>query len=475
MTNLEERLSALGHVLDEHYGPIALHELGEPPQTHGDHLTVVDLGEPDESAARPPWRRRVIVGAAAALLLVMGFVVVDGDRGDEVTDPASSPTAPDTVPSPSAAAAPSVLDPVSSYRWSRIPDDEAVFGEQFEEWMSSVTVGGPGLVAVGSAVWTSVDGLTWSRVPDDAAVFADSPIHDVTAGGPGLVAVGVAPVEVGAETGGAAVWTSPDGITWSRVSHDDAVFGGADMRSVTVGGPGLVAVGWDGHPHGEESNAVVWTSPDGFTWTRVPHDEAIFGGVTGAWMWSVAAGGPGLVAVGDATDGAAVWTSPDGITWSRIPHDDAVFGDAAMGSVTAAGPGLVAVGEDWDTMGAAVWTSPDGFTWSRVPHDEVIFGEEGAHMASVTAGGPGLVAVGGDRQLRGQDNDAAVWTSPDGITWSRVPHDDAIFGAQPKPVLAMTSVVVGGPGLVAVGANHVHDTSGATDGEAAVWVATFED
>jgi hypothetical protein len=37
----------------------------------------------------------------------------------------------------------------------------------------------------------------------------------------------------------------------------------------------------------------------------------------------------------------------------------------------------------------------------------------------------------------------------------------------------MRSVISGGTGLVAVGANGVHDTFGATDSDAAVWVATF--
>ena len=44
-------------------------------------------------------------------------------------------------------------------------------------------------------------------------------------------------------------------------------------------------------------------------------------------MWSVTAAGPRLVAAGTAGDhSAAVWTSVDGITWSRGPHDEAVFG-----------------------------------------------------------------------------------------------------------------------------------------------------
>ncbi len=51
-----------------------------------------------------------------------------------------------------------------------------------------------------------------------------------------------------------SVWTSTDGITWSRVPHDEDVFAGAGMRSVTAGGPGLVAVGSDGEA------AAVWVA-----------------------------------------------------------------------------------------------------------------------------------------------------------------------------------------------------------------------
>ena len=110
----------------------------------------------------------------------------------------------------------------------------------------------------------------------------------------------------------AAVWISVDGITWSRVPDDEAIFGGAGtqvMVGVTVGGPSLVAVGFD--ESGQVEDAAVWTSPDGITWLRVPHDEAVLGGAGHQRMVSVTVGGPGLVAVGwDGSSGdlnAAVW------------------------------------------------------------------------------------------------------------------------------------------------------------------------
>jgi hypothetical protein len=235
------------------------------------------------------------------------------------------------------------------------------------------------------------------------------------------------------------VWTSVDGFTWTRVPDDEEVFGGRgeqQMVSVTAGGPGLVAVGNDGAAGNEQANAAVWTSVDGLTWSRVPHEEAVFGGPGEQQMNSVTVGGPGLVAVGsseeeevgpddaagepaDVNHDAAVWTSPDGLTWSRVPHDEAVFavsiGSADMTeimlSVTAAGPGLVAVGFDshdqcgWD---AAAWTSPDGLTWSQVPNPNTCPDPNGSYeqMLSVTDAGPGLVAVGWEWA---DDPGAAVW------------------------------------------------------------------
>ena len=264
---------------------------------------------------------------------------------------------------------------------------------------------------------------------------------------------------------------SPTGVDslryeWSLVQHDEAVLGGEDdlrINSVTVGGPGLVAVGSAGS--GDDGDAAVWISVDGVTWSRVPHDELIFGGDGQQAMNSVTAGGPGLVAVGhngvaaprsgDSGDGVAVvWTSVDGFTWARVPDDPDVFGeesDIGMFGVTVGGPGVVAVGgavHDWHNGDAAVWTSIDGVRWSRVSHDDAIFGGYGAQrMNSVTSGGPGLIAVGSN--AAGFVSKKVVWTSTDGIVWSPVPHDVAVFVGERD--LRINSVTVGGPGFVAVG------------------------
>jgi hypothetical protein len=338
-----------------------------------------------------------------------------------------------------------------THRWQRVQDGPTLGGDDFQE-MISVTVGGLGLVAVGrdgssAAVWTSTDGTSWQRVPHDEQVL----------GGGGQQIMGSVAVEetgrlvgVGGDwgRGSAAVWTSTDGTSWQRVPHDEQNLSDALMSSVTVGGPGLVAVGSDLR----QGSAAVWTTADGTSWQRV-HDDAE---LRDSAMNSVSAGGPGLVAVGLAGGSAAAWTSTDGTSWQRIAHDEQTFGgdgQQAMNSVTDGGPGLVAVGRDVGRGSAAVWTSTDGISWQRVPHDEQL---TGVSMNAVTVGEPGIVAVGAD------GGSAAVWTSTDGTRWQRIAHDEQIFGGNEQQEI--WSVAAAEHGLVAVGRD-------AGRGSAAVWTS----
>ena len=48
------------------------------------------------------------------------------------------------------------------------------------------------------------------------------------------------------------------------------------------------------------------------------------------------------------------------------------------------------------------------------------------HDAAQSSGAVADVVVGVDGS--GGDWDAAAWTSPDGLAWSRVPHDEPVFG-----------------------------------------------
>jgi hypothetical protein len=312
--------------------------------------------------------------------------------------------------------------------WSRVVDVDDASGAGYDRWMSAVAVGGPGLVAVGgerstgvhpsgdsidddrdddAAVWISVDGSVWTRVPHGEEVFGSARLWTVIAGGPGLVAVGD-----DLQRDSVGVWVSKDGLNWLRVPVDESVFAGATVESVVAGGPGLVAVGHTGtyeyyvDDPGEDSDAVVWVSPDGTSWSRVAHDESVFGGVGPVAMYGVTVGGPGLVAVGGGGQGAVVWSSGDGLVWVRVPHDESIFGPDAiriwgqdwgipvMLSVAAGEHDLVAVGDGDDPM----WVSNDGVTWTRFTDGGTLFrgGDD-----RVIAEGPGYFLF----------KDHEVWTA----------------------------------------------------------------
>jgi hypothetical protein len=138
--------------------------------------------------------------------------------------------------------------------------------------------------------------LTRQTATDAPAVSQPSPSPIVTTPGP-VPSTPTGVDKFGADLTGCEI---PSG--WLQVC-DPASFNEAAMYAVTAGGPGLVAVGANGvdyysreddaSPGDGANDAVVWTSPDGLTWTRVPHDVVTFGGDGGQQMFGVTAGGRG--------------------------------------------------------------------------------------------------------------------------------------------------------------------------------------
>ena len=242
-------------------------------------------------------------------------------------------------------------------------------------------------------------------------------------------------------------------MTWERIS-DPAVFGGdwaQRMVDAAQGDGKVVAVGSD--RSGGDMDAAVWYSFDGRAWTRVSHDEAVFGGGGHQQINGVTAVGSGFVAVGSEGDHpnpqpptyqrggpsesfethAAVWRSDDGITWSRVPHGDAlagVEGGVVMNDVAYDGTSLVAVGSEYhqaEPFAVSGW-EPD----PRLNPDT------------------GLPLDDGDPDEIDTDVDAAVWRSDDGFAWIRVDNEGDVFGGDAMRH-TMNAVAAGGPGFVAVG------------------------
>lgn len=355
-------------------------------------------------------------------------------------------------------------------RWLRVAGQEALGGPG-EQRMEAVAAGGGGWLAVGStpasggeaeggevdaAVWRSPDGLEWARVGEGTLGGpGDQRMLDVAVGTLGLVAVGF-------DGRSAAVWTSVDGGSWERVVHDEAVFGGpGDQRAEAVAavpgvGSGWIAVGTDaGAGDGE---AAVWRSADGTSWSRVL-DAGGLGGPGEQRMLDVAATPSGLVAVGADGGSAVVWTSPDGGSWARAALGGA---GAASGVALAPGAGLVAVGSaPADGLDAVVWRSGDAGAWERQEGGELA-GPLDQELVAVAIGEERAVAVG-HTDVGGGD-DAAAWSSTDGVAWVRSDHDEELFGGDQAQ--RMIDVAVEGTTAVAVG----WSGSSPASRDSAVWV-----
>jgi hypothetical protein len=227
----------------------------------------------------------------------------------------------------------------------------------------------------------------------------------------------------GFDRGGGAIWVSDDATTWKRVGLEG---GGGKVFGVAITGDRYFAWGF----------GAMWSSLDGLTWEMAPGAESLFR--SPAIVTGVTAGGPGYVAWGQGTyvsNGAViagVWTSPDGIRWRRVPEQASLEGDetgGAMTDVLRTDDGLVGFGAPvgpGNSPSEVAWTSPDGLTWTRV--------EVSGHVTfvNVIEVNSGFVAAGG-----------GIWSSSDGTTWTEdVPMSDNC---------SLLWVTDGPAGLVAVG------------------------
>lgn len=230
-------------------------------------------------------------------------------------------------------------------------------GQRQQVAFAAIALGGGRFVAVGrdrrpdgydAAVWRSSDrGATWERVADDPALggAGDQVMKDVVLSNRGLLAVG-------RDDKSAAVWTSPDGVAWSRERGSESAFAAPpaslEMNSVTTRGTTIVAVGYEHAGPNEPYAAAVWVSDNEGEWRRrgdfAPRRQQ---------MLDVAAAPPGFVAVGYDEGAAAVWTSTDGETWTRAFASDR---QGEMESVASAGEGTLLGGGN-EGGDAALWES----------------------------------------------------------------------------------------------------------------------
>ena len=349
--------------------------------------------------------------------------------------PGASPTPTDSLPAPSGA-------------WRPAPTQASLTGTQLQDvvWTGSrfEAVGGPSFL-------DSVDGRTW-RSHTVGATNGD--VSRIAAGPGGLVVIGTVDDTP-------ASWASSDAIHWAWHSHNfpASVTRGDVFRvtDVVATGSGWLAVGREDpacqlNCGGTPVRGLAWTSPDGLSWTRVTGQAAFEGG----GIEAVTATDTGFVAVGLAEGHAAIWTSPDGLVWSRVA-DNPVFAPPSGASAdslveangVAAGHGaIVAVGMAFGAGpgGAPVvtaWHSVDGQSWMAASVESAT----GGQVFSVAATVGRFLATGpsGEGSCLG-----GIWTSGDGAAWVCEATDPAFAGFGPYAAAGSPTIEVA-VGLTSVG------------------------
>lgn len=403
-----------------------------PPPPGPEEATAAEA-EPWNSLARPRRLpavplRPVAIAAAAVVVLAGGTYALVGTGDDKPKKPATAPAVnADRL---------FVADPAAKTSGRTHP-------------LTGVAASGATVVAIGSEqggvysrgqFLTSVDGgRTWRPARIRAADGGDPPQGEYpqfVAGGAGAWAA------LGATPSGVVLWTSRDARTWTRqgiggaFGPEDKIAGLARTRS------GFVAAG-TATVKGGGTQAVVWTSGDGRTWTRLGPDRlAAQSGGAPVRTAGIAAYGDTVVVQGtlrstvtvtkkvkkskkvqQTVEKEAFWRSPDsGRGWAPVAVPQAQGSSGNAVAVASTGSEFFVAREASRTTGskkhrkttsyAVIFGSPDGQRWAPVGQ----LGTDGysrlGALRGADGGLAGLVAVGGGR--------TAALASADGRTWRRV-------------------------------------------------------
>jgi hypothetical protein len=261
------------------------------------------------------------------------------------------------------------------------------------------------------------------------------------------------------------------GYRWTRINAQQ--FSGVALESITITADGRLLGLGDSltaqAPDGPPPQPTIWSSTDGLAWTRNPNSAA-FASQRAFWVESVRAlvrTASGFVAVGTESQDdasladAAAWFSPDDVTWTRAIVNDGI--GRTMDEVVATADGLVALGDtDYSFHGGfgggtAIWTSPDGRTWARVPDD--VGPPHGTRLRRIVRWPAGFLATATFEWGEGSPDaarpplTAGIWTSKDGIHWAPIPGSP----------LGLNGLIRTGHGYMAVGTGSGHPA------EAVIW------
>ena len=210
-----------------------------------------------------------------------------------------------------------------------------------------------------------------------------------------------------------SVYTSPDGVTWTwRDGPQLNTSPPCGPSNIVFAGGQFVIASQKTLPSGSVN--VIWTSPDGITWTA---QTSPLDSVNGIYSISALAWGRGLYMFSLADASAPTWdimTSPDGVTWTL--YQPAELSNKFLYGLTFGAGVFVACGNDVSTGNSEIYVSLDGASW-QIPYSVA---SPTRTFGAVTYGAGVFVAVSFTASM----TDNQVLRSTDGFTWAlqSMPH-----------------------------------------------------
>jgi hypothetical protein len=201
--------------------------------------------------------------------------------------------------------------------WQQAAGENALDGESGGRQMLAVTATASGFVAVGlqgnsPAAWVSANGQAWTvlALPLPAGAARAVLLHVAAAGGK-LVAVGMEQSSSGSLAPFAARSLN-GGMSWTEEPLP-VPSGSAQVTALAAAGQTFTATGTYGSTPGHQ-DVVVWTSPDGLTWTAAtPAGQGLAGpgiqAITGLTVSGSTLTGVGFTA-SPASEEPLFWQSP---------------------------------------------------------------------------------------------------------------------------------------------------------------------
>jgi uncharacterized RDD family membrane protein YckC len=213
------------------------------------------------------------------------------------------------------------------------------------------------------------------------------------------------------------VWVSPDGIQWEQVTPHAAFSPRAYQGFLSYNGR-MWVIG--GNSHNETGfyktekvcDNDVWSSSDGVTWTRVTPDTGFpprceFQSVVyDNRMWVIGGSRTDKSKTGPALY-SDIWSSTDGITWTQsVPSDN--FKPFYVSAVFVFDNSL------WLSEGN-IWRSNDGITWKTVSKAQGYSPPISTRRVFVYNNTIFLL----DDSAWGSLDSSPIWYSADGSTWTQ--------------------------------------------------------